>query len=605
MPGAGSYSDGRETIHIMATGKGAAASTQEGKSQPFKFTPGPFDPATWLEWSRQWQGTEGNGHAVGAGIPGLDALAGVKIAPAQLGDIQKRYMNDFVALWQAMAEGNPDAAGPLHDRRFAGEAWRNNIPYRFAAAFYLLNARAMTELADAVEADAKTRQRIRFAISQWVDAMSPANFLVTNPEAQRLLIESGGESLRAGVRNMLEDLTRGKISQTDETAFEVGRNVAVTEGAVVYENEFFQLLQYKPLTAKVHARPLLLVPPCINKYYILDLQPESSLVRHAVEQGHTVFLVSWRNPDASLAAATWDDYIEHGAIRAIEVARDIGGQDQINVLGFCVGGTIVSTALAVLAGRGEHPASSLTLLTTLLDFSDTGILDVFVDEAHVQLREATLGGAAGAPCSLLRGIELANTFSFLRPNDLVWNYVVDNYLKGNTPVPFDLLFWNGDATNLPGPWYCWYLRHTYLQDELKVPNQLTVANVPVDLGSIDTPTYLYGSREDHIVPWTAAYASTALLKNKLRFVLGASGHIAGVINPPAKKKRSHWTNESLPASPQQWLAGATEHHGSWWPDWMAWLAGHAGAKRAAPAEYGNARYPVIEPAPGRYVKAKA
>ncbi|AGW89808.1 class I poly(R)-hydroxyalkanoic acid synthase [Cupriavidus sp. DF5525] len=589
----------------MATGKGAAASTQEGKSQPFKFTPGPFDPATWLEWSRQWQGTEGNGYAAAPGIPGLDALAGVKIEPAQLADIQKRYMKDFSVLWQAMAEGKPEAAGPLHDRRFAGDAWRNNMPYRFAAAFYLLNARAMTELADAVEADAKTSQRIRFAISQWVDAMSPANFLVTNPEAQRLLIESGGESLRAGVRNMLEDLTRGKISQTDETAFEVGRNVAVTEGAVVYENEYFQLLQYKPLTDKVHARPLLLVPPCINKYYILDLQPESSLVRHAVEQGHTVFLVSWRNPDASMAGTTWDDYIEHAAIRAIEVAQDISGQDKINVLGFCVGGTIISTALAVMAARGQKPAASLTLLTTLLDFADTGILDVFVDEAHVQLREATIGGGAGGPCSLLRGIELANTFSFLRPNDLVWNYVVDNYLKGNTPVPFDLLFWNGDATNLPGPWYCWYLRHTYLQNELKVPGKLTVSDTPVDLASIDVPTYIYGSREDHIVPWTAAYASTALLKNKLRFVLGASGHIAGVINPPVKNKRSHWTNDALPESPQQWLAGATEHHGSWWPDWTAWLAGQAGAKRAAPAEYGNARHPAIEPAPGRYVKAKA
>lgn len=610
----------------MATGKGAAASGQEEKTTPFSSTPGPFDPATWLEWSRQAQA---NGRAAG-GMPGAEAFAalggfpggafpggafpgagfpgaafpGIKIAPAQLAEIQQRFMQGFTDLWRAMAAGDQQQV-QLTDRRFAGDAWRSNAPYRYAAAFYLLTARAMSEMADAVEADAKTRQRIRFAVAQWVDAMSPANFLATNPEAQRRLIESNGESLRAGLRNMLEDLTRGKISQTDESAFEVGRNVAVTEGAVVYENEYFQLLQYKPLTAKVHARPLLMVPPCINKYYILDLQPESSLVRHIVEQGHTVFLVSWRNPDASMAARTWDDYIEHGAIRAIEVSRAISGQDRINVLGFCVGGTIVSTALAVMAGRGERPAQSLTLLTTLLDFSDTGVLDVFVDEAHVQLREATLGGAAGAPCALLRGIELANTFSFLRPNDLVWNYVVDNYLKGNTPVPFDLLFWNGDATNLPGPWYCWYLRHTYLQDELKVPGKLTVCGVPVDLGKIDVPTYLYGSREDHIVPWTAAYASTRLLSNDLRFVLGASGHIAGVINPPAKKKRSHWLNDDLPDSPNDWLAGATEAPGSWWPDWFAWLGKHAGAKKAAPTQYGSRDYPAIEPAPGRYVKAKA
>lgn len=627
----------------MATGKGAAASGQEDKSQPFQFAPGPFDPAAWLEWSRQWV-PETNGEmppgfpaglagAFPGGFPAGDAFAkafqqafpaggangsAVKIAPDQLAGIQQRYMSDFAELWREMggsamtangtaaANGEAGAASQrLSDRRFASPAWRNNAPYRYTAAFYLLTARAMTELADAVEADPKVRQRIRFAVSQWVDAMSPANFLATNPDAQQRLIESGGESLRNGVRNMLEDLGRGKISQTDETAFEVGRNVAVTEGAVVYENEYFQLLQFKPLTDKVYARPLLLVPPCINKYYILDLQPESSLVRHAVENGHTVFLVSWRNPDASMAERTWDDYIEHAAIRAIEVARDISGQDQINVLGFCVGGTIISTALAVLAARGEKPAASLTLLTTLLDFTDTGILDVFVDEAHVQLREATLGGAAGAPCGLLRGVELANTFSFLRPNDLVWNYVVDNYLKGNTPVPFDLLFWNGDATNLPGPWYCWYLRHTYLQNELKVPGKLTVCNAPVDLGAIDVPTYIYGSREDHIVLWTAAYASNALLNNKLRFVLGASGHIAGVINPPAKKKRSHWTNDALPTSAHEWLASAQEHPGSWWPDWMAWLGKQAGQKRAAPEAFGSVHYPAIEPAPGRYVKQRA
>lgn len=594
----------------MATGKGAAASAKEDKSQPFSFASAPFDPATWLEWSRQ---ATTNGTTTQQGMPGIpgfealtgSAMAGVKIAPEQLAGIQQRYTKDFTELWQSMADGGANPTAALADRRFAGDAWRSSAAFHYAAAFYLINARAMNELADAVEADSKTRQRIRFAVSQWVDAMSPANFLVTNPEAQKKLIDSGGESLRVGVLNMLEDLGRGKISQTDESAFEVGRNVAVTEGAVVYENACFQLLQYKPTTEKVFTRPLLLVPPCINKYYILDLQPQTSLVSYMVAQGHTVYMVSWRNPDASMAEISWDDYIEHAAIRAIEVTREISGQDQINVLGFCVGGTIVSTALAVLANRGVRPVASLTLLTTLLDFADTGVLDVFVDEAHVKLREATLGGAAGAPCGLLRGVELANTFSFLRPNDLVWNYVVDNYLKGNTPVPFDLLFWNGDATNLPGPWYCWYLRHTYLQNELKEPGKLTVCNAPVDLGSIDVPTYIYGSREDHIVPWASAYASTALLQNKLRFVLGASGHIAGVINPPAKKKRSHWTNDKIAATAEEWLDGATEHAGSWWPDWADWLAKHAGARKAPPADYGNKDYHVIEPAPGRYVKAKA
>jgi polyhydroxyalkanoate synthase len=383
----------------------------------------------------------------------------------------------------------------------------------------------------------------------------------------------------------------------------VGRNVATTEGAVVFENEFFQLLEYKPLTAKVYERPFLLVPPCINKFYILDLQPENSLIRYANEQGHRVFVVSWRNPDESLAKATWDDYIENAAIQAIHTVQDISGSKQINALGFCVGGTILSTALAVLAGRGEKPAASVTLLTTFLDFSDTGILDIFVDETMVAYREMQLGKGG-----LLPGGDLASTFSFLRPNDLVWNYVVGNYLKGETPPPFDLLYWNSDATNLPGPFYAWYLRNTYHENKLAKPNALTVCGQKIDLGKIDIPAYIYGSREDHIVPIGGAYASTQLLPGKKRFVMGASGHIAGVINPPAKKKRSHWIRDDgkFPKTQAEWLTGATEHPGSWWTDWAQWLKGHAGKQVAAPKGYGNGKvYKAIEPAPGRYVKARA
>ena len=329
------------------------------------------------------------------------------------------------------------------------------------------------------------------------------------------------------------------------------------------------------------------------------------MIRYTVEQGHRVFVVSWRNPDESLKAATWDDYIGKGPIRAIEVVRQISGAETINTLGFCVGGTILATALAVLAARGEHPAHSVTLLTTLLDFSDTGILDIFVDESLVKVREMTIGPEAPNGPGLLRGQELATTFSFLRPNDLVWNYVVGNYLKGEAPPPFDLLYWNGDSTNLPGPMYVWYLRHMYLQNELRKPGALTVCGEKVDLGAIKAPFYIYGSREDHIVPWMAAYRSVPLIKSKRRFVLGASGHIAGVINPPAQRKRSHWTNDKLPAQAQDWFDGATEHAGSWWPDWAAWLGAHGGAKVAAPKGYGNRRHKAIEPAPGRYVKTKA
>jgi polyhydroxyalkanoate synthase len=401
---------------------------------------------------------------------------------------------------------------------------------------------------------------------------------------------------------LLHDVQQGHVSMTDESLFEVGRNVATTEGQVVFENDYFQLIEYKPLTAKVHERPFLLVPPCINKFYILDLQPENSFIRYAVAQGHRTFVVSWRNPDQSMADATWDDYIENAAIKAIEVTREIGGTKQINALGFCVGGTILSTALAVLAARGEKPVASTTLLTTLIDFTDTGILDVFIDENFVRFREMQF-----AQGGLMAGRDMASTFSFLRPNDLVWNYVVGNYLKGETPPPFDLLYWNSDSTNLPGPFYAWYLRNTYLENRLIQAGAATVCGEKVDLGKVDMPIYIYGSREDHIVPIGGSYASTQVFPGKKRFMMGASGHIAGVINPPAAKKRSHWVRNDgkFPAKADDWIAGAKEVPGSWWEDWATWLKGHAGKLVPAPKRYGNAKHKPFEAAPGSYVKAKA
>ena len=331
-------------------------------------------------------------------------------------------------------------------------------------------------------------------------------------------------------------------------------------------------------------------------------------MRYALEQGNNVFLVSWRNPDQSLAGTTWDDYIENGAIKAIDVTREISKSNKVNAFGFCVGGTIVSTALAVLAARGEQPAASLTLLTTLLDFESTGVLEVFVDETQVAMREQSLSKGG-----LMPGRDLATTFSALRPNDLVWNYVQSNYLKGNEPPPFDLLYWNSDSTNLPGPMFCWYLRNTYLENSLKQAGKLKVAGEKVDLGAIAAPVFIYGSKEDHIVPWNAAYASMSIINPKNpkanRFVLGASGHIAGVINPASKNKRSYWTNDAKgkgkPASAQAWINGATEHPGSWWPEWSRFLADHGGKEVKAPAKLGNTKFKPIEPAPGRYVKVRA
>ncbi len=512
--------------------------------------------------------------------------------------LQQQYMDEATALWNQSLHANPK----LKDRRFSAEAWQHNPMSAFTAAVYLLNTRTMMGLAEAAETDAKTKARIQFAIEQWAAATAPSNFLAFNAEAQQKAIDTHGESISKGIQNLLHDMEQGHVSMTDESLFEVGKNVATTEGRVVFENEFFQLLEYKPLTAKVYERPFLLIPPCINKFYILDLQPENSFIRYAVSQGHRTFVVSWRNPDESLRNTTWDDYVQDVAIKAISVVQEIGATKQINALGFCVGGTILSNALAVLAARGEKPVASATFLTTLIDFQDTGVLDVFIDENFVKYREGQF-----AKGGLMKGKDMASTFSFLRPNDLVWNYVVGNYLKGETPPPFDLLYWNSDSTNLPGPMYAWYLRNTYLENNFVKPGVAKVCGESIDFRKVDLPLYIYGSREDHIVPIGGSYATTQVFPGKKRFIMGASGHIAGVINPPAANKRCYWTGSetTFPKDVNQWIGKAKEHAGSWWPDWAAWLKAHAGKQIAAPKAYGRGSYKAIEPAPGRYVKARA
>lgn len=562
------------------------------------------EPEQWKSWFKSAPGATAAASANPLAAMLTDADASIK--PETLERLRDDYLSQLGVLWaDFMAGKTPD----LSDRRFAAPAWKSNPVSAYSAASYLLNSKFLMALADAVDATPHQKQKIRFGVAQIVDAMSPANFLATNPEAQQKIVDTNGESLTRGLANLLADLQKGYISQTDESAFEVGRNVATTPGQVVFENELFQLIQYSPATPTVHQHPLLMVPPCINKFYILDLQPDNSLVRYAVEQGNTVFLVSWRNPDHTLDKTTWDDYVDTGVIKAIHVVQEISGQQKQNLFGFCIGGTLVGTALAVLQGRGEQPAASVSLMTTLLDFSDTGVLDVFIDEPQLKLREQSMGSGG-----LMPGRDLASTFSSLRPNDLVWNYVQSNYLKGNEPSPFDLLYWNADSTSLPGPMFCWYLRNTYLEDSLKVPRKLTVAGQPVDLSSIAAPAFIYGSRDDHIVPWTAAYASMYLLNpgqaGANRFVLGASGHIAGVINSVAKKKRSYWSNPAAdrlaaPAAAGAWLDGATETAGSWWPEWAAFLAEHGGKQVKAPAKPGKRGYPPIEAAPGRYVKVRA
>ncbi len=519
--------------------------------------------------------------------------------------LQQEYSQKQMELWMSFIGRTPgDIATPViepekTDRRFNAPEWQENPLFDYLKQYYLLTASWMNSMAEASELNEDMKKKLVFYTKQYVDAMAPSNFVATNPEVLKLAAETKGESLTNGMKNFLEDLQKGRISMTDESRFTVGENVAISAGAVVFENDLFQLLQYTPSTETVCERPLLIVPPCINKYYILDLQPENSFVQYAVSQGFTVFLMSWRNIPVEMNKLTWDDYIEQGVIRAIDVTRDIGGAAKINTLGFCIGGTLLTCAQAVLKSRRHNVIQSATLLTTMLEYSDVGDISVFVDDAYVAKREAELRDGG-----IVKGKELAMTFASLRANDLIWFFVVNNYLKGKTPDAFDLLYWNSDGTNLPGPMYGWYLQNLYHLNNLVKPGALKICGISVDLGRITTPTYLLAAAEDHIVPWKTAYASTQYLGGKCEFVLGASGHIAGVVNHPAKNKRNFWVGGGTTDNPDEWLENAEARPGSWWVHWVEWLRGHGGKDVAARKSLGNDEYKQIEAAPGRYVKVR-
>lgn len=523
--------------------------------------------------------------------------------------LQQDYYKAQLGLFQEMvaraAGVKPEDASPpvdpkTQDRRFAAPEWQTYPLFDYLRQSYQLTSDWLLKAVSEMDVPEPTRERLRFFTQQYLDAVSPSNFPATNPEVLKLAIETQGENFTLGLKNLLGDLQRGRISMTDESVFEVGKNVAVTPGQVVFENELFQLIQYAPRTQEVSSRPLLMVPPCINKFYIMDLEPENSLVRFALDQGHDVFLVSWRNIGPSLTQTTWADYVEEGVIRAIHETQAIGQSDKIDVLGFCVGGTLLSMALAVLAYRKEAPAATLTLMTTLLDFSDVGEIRVYLDESFVNSREAQYVNGG-----LVSGRDLALAFSSLRANDLIWTYVVNNYLKGKTPEPFNLLFWNSDSTNLPGPMYAWYMRHLYLNNELKVPGKLAINGTPVDLGLVKCPTFIFAAREDHIVPWCTAFESAKLLGGEVIFVLGASGHIAGSINPASKNKRNHWLAKfNRKTEPNAWLQNAESVPGTWWNPWAEWLNGHTTKKVAAQKKLGDRKHPPIEEAPGRYVRVR-
>jgi polyhydroxyalkanoate synthase len=521
-------------------------------------------------------------------------------------DLQRDYLKQVWRRWNAMflqtysGGTHSDEALAKGDRRFKDASWREQPYYDLLKQTYLLGSRHLHEFVNMVQVDDRTKLQLRFYARQFIDAMSPSNFPATNPEVIRKAIETRSASLTDGMKNLIDDFQKGRITRVDESAFEVGGNLATTPGTVVFENELIQLIQYAPQTSEVERTPLLFVPPCINKYYLLDLGKGNSLVEYAVTQGHQVFLISWRSAVHETEHLTWDNYLEMGPLKAVEVVLDLTGAERTSALGFCIGGTILSCAAAVLAARGQDKLATVTLLTTMLDFSDTGEIGLLIDAGSVAIREATIGKG-----SIVPGKELAFTFGTLRANDLIWRYVVDSYLKGATPDAFDLLYWDSDSVSLPGPMYCWYTRNTHLENNIKDPCKTTQCGVPVDLSEIAVPFYLLASREDHIVPWETAFRSKDLVGGEARFVLAASGHVAGVINPPARNKRSHWLNNDLESDPQDWFDGAEERPGSWWPDWNAWMRHHSNGTIPAPAQQGNTRFRPIEPAPGRYVREKS
>jgi polyhydroxyalkanoate synthase len=555
-----------------------------------------FDPAQVL--AQLLGGSRARGHELkdSKGKPSADAGERYTALANQMGQAQQEFIKQMMGVWTKADDSSTEGS----DKRFAGHAWQDDPRFDAVRKGYLAYSKLFQSTVDAIPLDAKTKAQLRFGMRQLTDAMSPSNFFLTNPEALQLAVETRGESVAKGMSLFLDDLAKGRVSTTDESAYQLGKDLATMPGQVIFENELMQLIQYEPAGEKVYETPLVMVPPCINKFYILDLQPENSLVRYMREQGHTVFMLSWRNVGRSQGHFTWDDYVEMGVIQAIDVAREVARVDQVNAMGFCIGGTLLTSAMAVTKARNENGVKSLTLLTSMLDFSDAGEIGSLVSEQSVAAREATVGHGG-----IVRGSELSFTFTSLRANDLMWQYVTNSYLKGKAPPAFDMLHWNADNTNLPGPMFCWYVRNCYLENNLGDPGGTMQCGHEVDLSLVDAPAFVYASRDDHIVPWRTAYASRMILSGETMFVLGASGHIAGVINPPTKQKRNYWVGGADGPDPDKWLDTARSVPGSWWPEWAKWLEKLSGDKVKATKAPGNRRLQSIESAPGRYVTEKA
>jgi polyhydroxyalkanoate synthase len=525
--------------------------------------------------------------------------------PARLMQAQMGLWQDYMALWQNTTrrmmgmDTEPVIKADPRDRRFKDGAWQDNEIFDFIKQSYLLSARFVQDVVKDVDGmDPKVAQKVDFYSRQFVDALSPSNFVLTNPEVLRKTVETGGENLLKGLTNLLTDLERGRgklrIRMTDTEAFKLGENIATTPGKVVWQTPLMQLIQYAPTTEMVLKRPLLIIPPWINKFYILDLRAKNSFVRWAAAQGHTVFMVSWVNPDEELAAKDFGDYMQEGILAALDAIEAITGEKAINAIGYCLGGTLLASTLAWMAVKKDRRIRSATYLVTLLDFAEAGELGVFIDEQQIQALEEKMNKRG-----YLEGSEMAQTFNMLRANDLIWSFVVNNYLLGNEAFPFDLLYWNSDSTRMPAAMHSFYLRNMYQRNLLKEPGGITLKEVPIDLSLVNLPIYMLAAREDHITPWKSTYRGLQYMKGTKRFVLAASGHIAGVVNSPDSGKYSHWVATSTPADPDAWEAVATEMSGSWWPDWQRWVSRLA--PETVPAREPGATVPVIEDAPGSYV----
>jgi polyhydroxyalkanoate synthase len=539
----------------------------------------------------------------------MDLYARMATDPAAATAAAVNLWIDYGKLWHSTwmkmmgLEAQPVAEPAKGDSRFKDEDWSSSFLFDYIKQSYLIAARHIQNAVKDVEGlSPESEKKVAFFTRQYVDALSPSNFVLTNPQVLRETLATGGHNLVRGLNNLLADIEKGggslRISMTDESAFQLGRNVATTPGKVVFQNELMQLIQYEPRTPQSHRRPLVIIPPWINKYYILDLREKNSFIRWALDQGHTVFVISWVNPDSRLAQKGFDDYMHEGPLAALEAVEKATGERKVNFIGYCLGGTLLGVTLAYLAAKKtlQDRVGAATFFVSLLDFDKPGELGVFIDEAQVANLERKMNERG-----YLEGSEMAGTFNMLRANDLVWSFVVNNYLLGKDPFPFDLLYWNADSTRMPARMHSFYLRNMYINNLLGKPGGITVSDVPIDLSRVTVPSYFISTVEDHIAPWKTTYAGARYLGGSVRFVLGGSGHIAGIVNPPSAKKYHYWTNDKLPAHAEEWFKGASQRPGSWWDDWKAWIEHqNAGEEKVPARKPGDGKLKVLEDAPGSY-----